>query len=973
MKKLFNAFLALAAGLAIAGCAKEYDDSALQDKVNNLDKKVTELEKKVNALTEQVTGLATTIDEWEKKGFIESCVKNEDGYTVTFVGGKTIVLYNGNDGAAGATGATGATGADGKTPEIIEKDGALVWAIDGEPILVDGKPVPANVVPSFAINDEGHLIMTLQGKEIDLGKVKGEDGGAGAGCILESITPTEDGNNLVFKLTNGTEYSIPFAKAFKLVIENTQIEAAAGKAVEIPFKVENGTAEMVDFFVNNSAYEAKIADSKLVVTVPDPFQAAQILVWAQNDKGLFSMVKISFLAKADVVVVTTEESYQAIARDAKEFVIDLTSNVDLDAKVPEAATWVKAVVTKADYKLTLTLEENTTGEPREAEIEIVRADNGATVKTIKIVQLGGEPEPDPVAYYMFDGAAGKHGIPTEQGNSYVPAVWTAPSQLEGADASYPAEAGWKMTLGNLQDNGKGDMWFGANSGKKANLTFGFSEYPEAAAIAKALDVATDATYYGAMICTTNFPYISKIVITSASDMGGGQATTMWVLKSEDNGVTYSIVEKIDSPAKAGGTVFTIKIPAADRSESASYALAVYRTGGQFQYKAPQITFYSADTTPGYSNPSEAPKELTVERLWGKYPVAAGKAWTTEYTSASYLVGNDRTVAADNEYVYVAAASASTKGILAISITDPEKTKEVNLTGVEGGFFATACVRTIYDPSTSKYILLAGTLAHDSDCNFKVYAWKDGIDNAPSVLINWNTNNGNPRRIGDFFTVSGDWSNGEIWARLNNSGAASATFKWNIKNGALDGGVLGGQMGYAGAAGMGSIYKYNVAAKQALLVTPTLGRFYDYADNEGWLNVKNDGVDWAGIDNSVMARKFGITPFEFNGKKYIAYVKKGMYNNDGNAARARVKIIEDQGSAETFLASMEADKVLYEFPLQNKNNATTEAEFNEVYFTDSPSIAGQEMANCSVVPGEDCVYIVGHLFNVGVSVFKMYMK
>lgn len=387
MKKLFNAFLALAAGLAIAGCAKEYDDSALQDKVNNLDKKVTELEKKVNALTEQVTGLATTIDEWEKKGFIESCVKNENGYTVTFVGGKTIVLYNGNDGAAGATGATGATGADGKTPEIIEKDGALVWAIDGEPILVDGKPVPANVVPSFAINDEGHLIMTLQGKEIDLGKVKGEDGGAGAGCILESITPTEDGNNLVFKLTNGTEYSIPFAKAFKLVIENTQIEAAAGKTVEIPFKVENGTAEMVDFFVNNSAYEAKIADSKLVVTVPDPFQAAQILVWAQNDKGLFSMVKISFITAADVVVVTPAEEIEAIPAAAGDFVINLTSNVDLDAKLPEVDWITKAEVTKADYKLTLTLTENETGAPREAEISIVRKDNGQEVKTVKIVQL----------------------------------------------------------------------------------------------------------------------------------------------------------------------------------------------------------------------------------------------------------------------------------------------------------------------------------------------------------------------------------------------------------------------------------------------------------------------------------------------------------------------------------------------------------------------------------------------------------
>ena len=362
--------------------------------------------------------------------------------------------------------------------------------------------------------------------------------------------------------------------------------------------------------------------------------------------------------------------------------------------------------------------------------------------------------------------------------------------------------------------------------------------------------------------------------------------------------------------------------------------------------------------------------LTFARVWGKYPIAEGKAWTTEYsTTGSFLVGNDRTMAADNENVYVAAASSSTKGILAINLLDPTKIKEVNITGVEGGFFATACVRTIYDPTTQKYILLAGTLAHDSDCNFKVYAWKDGIDNAPSVLISWNTNNGSPRRIGDFFNVVGDWSNGEVWARLNKSGSQSTTFMWKITNG-VAGTVLGGAMGYAGAAGMGQIYKYNVAAKRALLVTPTIGRFFDYKDNDGWLNVNNDGVNWAGIDNSVMARKFGITPFTYDGTKYIAYVKKGMYDNSGNAARARIKVIADQGSADTFLATMEADQVIYEAPIQNSNNATTAAQFNEVYFTGNPSIAGQEMANCSVVPGEDCVYLVGHLYNVGVSVFKL---
>ena len=961
MKKLFNAFLALAAGLAIAGCAKEYDDSALQDKVNNLDKKVTELEKKVNSLTEEVTGLATTVKQWKEGGFVESVTEIKEGdvvvgYTVKFVGGQTVVLYNGKNGKDGEPGkngepgAPGAAGEAGATPTIILYEGNLVWAIGTEPILVDGKPVPANVVPTFAINDEGHLIMTLQGQETDLGKVKGEDGAAGAGgdSILKSIEVSEDGENVVFTLTNDTTYEIPLAKAFKLVIENTQIEAAAGKTVEIPFKVENGTAEMVDFFVNNSAYEAKIADSKLVVTVPDPFQAAQILVWAQNDKGLFFMVKISFLAKADVVVVTTEESYQAIARDAKEFVIDLTSNVDLDAKVPEAATWVKAVVTKADYKLTLTLEENTTGEPREAEIEIVRADNGATVKTIKIVQLGGEPEPDPVAYYMFDGAAGKHGIPTEQGNSYVPAVWTAPSQLEGADASYPAEAGWKMTLGNLQDNGKGDMWFGANSGKKANLTFGFSEYPEAAAIAKALNVTTEATYYGAMICTTNFPYISKIVITSASDMGGGQATTMWVLKSEDNGVTYSIVEKIDSPAKAGGTVFTIKIPAADRSESASYALAVYRTGGQFQYKAPQITFYSADTTPGYSNPGEAPKELTIERLWGKYPTE----WPTFTTNL------DRCATTDGEYVYVAKAGGSAKGVWAINIEDPTKVKEVCMEGVEDeGTFKTSCVRNIYNPTTGKYILLLSNMSMTGGEHLYLYAYENGIDAAPTKLLSGYTlPTWAERRFGDFFTVVGDWSNGYIWFRTNTTGA-STTARFKISNGALTSQTPDGfNYGYEASQGKGSFYQYDMAAKFGLLVTDKIGMFYDLNSAEG--------QEWAApatTDN--MRRMFGITPFEFNGEKYIAYTKM----KDDNAARSWFRVIKDKGSSDQFKASLEENVIVYEAAIQidelgQSTNVMTGATYSD-----------QTSASCAVAVLDDCVIMIGHHHNVGLSVFKMYMK
>ena len=46
MRNLFKVFLALGATVAIASCAKEYDDTELKGKVDALDKKVSTLERK---------------------------------------------------------------------------------------------------------------------------------------------------------------------------------------------------------------------------------------------------------------------------------------------------------------------------------------------------------------------------------------------------------------------------------------------------------------------------------------------------------------------------------------------------------------------------------------------------------------------------------------------------------------------------------------------------------------------------------------------------------------------------------------------------------------------------------------------------------------------------------------------------------------------------------------------------------------
>ena len=883
MRKLFKVFVALTAGLAIASCAKEYDDTELKGKVDALDKKVSTLEQKVNALSEQVTGIAATIEEWKKGGFVESIQKIEGGYTINFVGGKTVTLYDGKDGkdgtngtdgtdgTNGTNGTNGTDGVDGKTPQIISYNDELVWAIDGEPILVGGKPVPANVVPTFQIKEDGHLWMTLSGAETDLGKVVGEDGaGAAGGSILKSIE--EKDGEVVFTLNGDPEvvYTIPMAKAFKLVIANKEYEAAAGATLKIDFTVTNGTAEMVDCFAGG-LYSAKIVGSQVVVNVPDPFQAGQVLVWAQNDKGLFSMVKLSFITAAELVVVTPAEEIAAIPAAAGDFVISLTSNVDVEVSEP-AVDWVKAVITKADYTLTLTLTENETGEPRETDIEVVRKDNGNLVQKIHIVQLGVDLIPKVTIDFTAQGYANAQDLT----NLTVDDITVTFDKATGANPPkyYTSPAGARTYAGNIT-------------------------------------TITSAKYY---IKSIKITYDKSKAFAATPDSGAlstvDSSTELWTAAAEEG---------------VASVAFTTD------------------TGGQARYQ--KMIIYLGDEIPA------TPKELTIERVWGKYP---NTGWPTDYMTANF----DRTSTTDGEWVYVAKANSSEYGIVAISVSDPSVKKNVNVEGVDGGLFKTSCVRTIYDPDSKKYILLASSLTTEAGHLLKIYAWKDGIDAAPTALLSWEV--GGYRRFGDFFTVTGTWKDGELWFRNNTDNTdhrCDLCARFTVKNGALTAQWPDAfSLGYNGSKGMGSLYFYEKGKADVLLVTPDIGMFFDINNGPG-------GKEWSnGSDYSVYAKRFGFTPFEFNDKKYIAYLH--MYN----AARGWLTILNDtQGTSEGFMQTIVDNSIYFQSAVQiEKDEPSTEVVSGATY-------SGNTMANCSVAVMEDHVIIVGHQQNTGLSVYKMYMK
>lgn len=304
MKKILFVFFALSLGLLIAGCNKEYDDTELKGKIDNLTEEVNTL--KANQLAMQAV-----IDVWKAGGYVQSIDNSVPGqHTITFYGenGKTVVLYDGGQGPQGPQG------------------------------------------DSF----------------------------------FKSVVTTEDG--VTFTLSDGTSFTIPFAKAFKLLIETTTAAAEDGATLEFPYTVngKNSTTE-VDAFASGS-YGVSVTEEKVIVHVPDPATPGKVLVWAQNGEGLFSMVKLNFTVEGKVTVITAEDDLLTIPARATSFNINLVSNVDIKIDQP-AETWVSVALTKAAYTCTLTLQPNTTTAPREATLIVRRIDDNTQVQAIKIVQL----------------------------------------------------------------------------------------------------------------------------------------------------------------------------------------------------------------------------------------------------------------------------------------------------------------------------------------------------------------------------------------------------------------------------------------------------------------------------------------------------------------------------------------------------------------------------------------------------------
>ena len=139
--------------------------------------RVAALEKSAESILSLVNG----------KKYIESCepFSNDSGSGYHLV----LVSLNAETGEATKEDCYIYNGIAGNTPVVglrqDEATGDWYWTVDGEDLLVDGKPVKANgPEPSFHIDQNGHLWVNVNGNEKDLGNVIGAGGGSGADASI---------------------------------------------------------------------------------------------------------------------------------------------------------------------------------------------------------------------------------------------------------------------------------------------------------------------------------------------------------------------------------------------------------------------------------------------------------------------------------------------------------------------------------------------------------------------------------------------------------------------------------------------------------------------------------------------------------------------------------------------------------------------------------------------------------------------
>ena len=335
MKYIYRIFVAAMLACMSAVSCTTYDDTELQETINDLKNRVAALEA---AVAENVAAIQSMVS----LGSVQSFSIDEE------TGKVEITLTDGKKLTVDMTGYSLIT---------VEQDenGEYYWAVcvDGvsAPLTVDGKKVPVAVTPALRISEQSEWQISVDGGKtwVSTG-IYSQEGGSPS--LFKEVK--QEGDNLILTLADGTEIKVAvlgeftFAAAVNAVYfskegieKNIALDVKNVKAYTITEKPEGWKAR-IDHSGTEEAYT-------LVITSPADIEAAQ-KTGTVKILGLYNAGNVSEIISVDVTfedafklslgvggvaeVTVSENSFE----DIDGYIVGAVKATDYDAEA--VAAWL---------------------------------------------------------------------------------------------------------------------------------------------------------------------------------------------------------------------------------------------------------------------------------------------------------------------------------------------------------------------------------------------------------------------------------------------------------------------------------------------------------------------------------------------------------------------------------------------------------------------------------------------------------